>query len=149
MKQILCGACIFLALLLFTSAVTAEGVVPDLVGTWTVAFNEGDTSSTKYVNASMNTNNTFKIVIETQNGPIFEGYRETLSGDKSLDKEGLSGVISDDMTRAYIKQYRDGISFVDIISPDTMTVYSLYSIDPRGKENPGVARVELVRETST
>ena len=123
--------------------------MPDLVGTWTVAFHEGDTSSTDYVNASMNTNNTFRIVIESQNGPIFEGYRETISGNKPIEKEGISGVVSDDTTRAYIRQYNDGISFVDIIGPDTMTVYSQFTKDPRGKENPGVSRIELVREKAT
>jgi hypothetical protein len=140
---------LILALFVIGIAGAAEKDIPNLIGTWTVSTTEGDSMLSNYTNASAIMINKIKIVIETQNGQVFEGYTEKLVGapnNVSTIKEGMSGIISDDMAHAYIKQYTDGLSFADITSPDTMTIYSLFEMGPLDKENPGVSRIVLIKE---
>ena len=136
-------AIIFLAV--SVGAVDAQAI--NLEGNWTVVTNMGQSSLSDYVDTSAISVSTITIVIETQTGHIFEGYPvSSTMNNESVIMEKFAGIINDDNTHAYIKQYTDGVSFADITSPDTMTLYNLFDIGPLGKENPGVSRVELVRE---
>ena len=141
------GIFIVLAFFVITSVSAADDKVPDLVGTWKHVFVEADSELTNYTNATMNETSINKFVIETQNGPVFEGYKEIspIMGDKSVVKEGFTGVLSNDFTQAYIKEHEDGFSIVDITSPDTLTVYLMYDLDPHGGSDSGIARINLVR----
>ena len=138
---------ILLASLLIISVSSADTKVPNLVGTWKTVFAERDSDTTNYTNATMNETAINKYVIKSQNGQFFEGYKEIspIIANKSVEKEGFTGVISDDMTHAYIKQHINGFSIVDITSPDTMTVYNLFEQDPHGVKDNGIVRVKLVK----
>ena len=153
MKRItlIMSASLILSLLLIGVVSAAETDIPNLIGVWTVTENEGDSMLTNYTNTSPEMISKVNIVIETQNGQVFEGYTERLMGtgnNESVIKEGMAGVINDDMTHAYIKQFNEGVSFADITSPDTITIYSLFDMSPLNAENPGVARLVLTRENS-
>ena len=132
---------------MITSVSAADTKIPDLIGTWKTVFAERDSDTTDYTNVTMNETAINSYVIESQNGVFFEGYKEispTIS-DKSIVIEGFTGVISDDMSHAYIKQHNNGFSIVDIKSPDTLTVYNLFEKDPHGVDDDGIVRIELVR----
>lgn len=142
------GIGILLFFLLISSAVAAETTMPNLMGTWKIVYIERDSSTQDYGNITMNETAIDRYVIESQNGPIFEGYKEFLSpDDNEVKNEGLTGVISDDRIHAYIKDHTEGIIIADITSPDTMTAYLLFGKDPQGRESAGVVRIELVRVT--
>jgi len=139
-----------IAIILLAASVGAVNTeILNLEGNWTVVTNEGQSLLSDHVDASAISVNTVTVVIETQTGQIFEGYTVTSTmNNESVIIEGFAGIVNDDSTHAYIKQYTDGVSFADITSPDTMTLYNLFDIGPLGKENPGVSKVELVRERS-
>lgn len=135
--------------LLVVSVGAVNNDVPNLEGNWTVVTYEGQSFLSDHIDESQTSIHMSTVVVETQTGQIFEGYIVTTPmNNESVIKEGFAGIINDDNTHAYIKQYTNGVSFADITSPDTMTLYNLFDIGPLGKENPGVSKVDLVRERS-
>lgn len=146
MKGMIIGGII--AIFLLTVSVGAANTeIPNLEGNWTVVTNVAQTSLSDYTDAASMSIHLDRVVVETQTGQLFEGYLViSTMNNESVINEGFAGIINDDNTHAYIKQYTNGVSFADITSPDTMTLYNLFDIGPLGKENPGVSKVELVRE---
>lgn len=141
-----CALPILLVCLLCTAGVSAVKDTPNLIGTWKAVFAERDSATTDYGNLS-NVQATY--VIQNQTGPVFEGYMEiqpVLTKNSTVEREGFTGVISDDGTRAFIKEHIEGIEIVDLTGPDTMTVYALLHQDPHGKIDPGITRAEFARE---
>ncbi|HOJ97659.1 MAG TPA: hypothetical protein PK024_12575 [Methanospirillum sp.] len=85
-------------------------------------------------------------MIETQNGYIFEGYKEYLSrSNDKVVKEGFSGVISEDLRHLYLIDHIEGVSIGELLGPDTASVYTLAATNSTGADDSGVMKVRIVK----
>lgn len=133
------------------SGVAADAAIPDLKGTWKFVSIERESSTSDYAKKIFNKTDLDQYVIERQNGFLFEGYKDFTAfdlGQPALIKEGISGVITDDGKHAYINEYTDGFSIVDINGPDTMVFYLLSETNSNNISSQGVIRTEVKRVKS-
>lgn len=87
-----------------------------------------------------------KLVIETQNGCIFEGYSISKIGDETIT-EGISGVLGRDGKTIYWISHKAGLGFGELISPTEMILYWMSHANAEtGEDDSHIAIIDLVKE---
>ena len=132
----------------FTAIASAEetGDIPDLIGTWNCIYLEFDSQNLDY---EANDTPIRTLHIETQNGRIFEGYKDYVwtEGENSKQiKERFLGAIGNDNKTLYLNDFSSGVAFGEILSPGEITVYYMHSYTVTGKKDYAVAVADFVRE---
>ena len=112
MKRVFPILTVFLAVMLFASFALASSV-PELRGTWL--------GPTKIQTTKDSWKGKCALVINTQSGQTFAGYKLWFDKKNVLQKEAFAGIYGDD-ERLYITEENDGYGFGYLTGRQTMTV---------------------------